>query len=338
MNRNSIEILPPGWESTPNNQHHPFEFTEGHLGIPKKVYYEVYMRAIKRFDHLIRLGSAQLSPSDELELQEVTGVILLVNPAHSTCLNRRRDIVEKKILAESRELEIIGAIQMQKDGAKSSILWSYRRWLFRRLFKEPNAIQRYENTEDDGLEQCSIPPTTFAQELSLITTTCEIYPRNYHGWLHRYKLLRSLATSYDRSVRKEELAQMLRMEEFTVKKWIEFNVSDYTAMQYLCQVYATMEHTKIPHIHIHTEVELESGVDVDPKKGRSPFSPVEHALELIERYPKHEALWYYRRSAYAVQSKHEEVQDVSESNDNILSNNYVRWRVQFDSRTRKGVT
>ncbi|PVG01900.1 hypothetical protein CPB86DRAFT_24892 [Serendipita vermifera] len=334
----SIEILPAGWESTPNNLHHPFEFTDSHLGIPKKVYYEIYMKAIKRFDHLMKAGSSPLSPSEELELQEATGVILLVNPAHSTCLNRRRDIVQKKILTESKELEIIGAIQLRTDGAKSSILWSYRRWLLRRLYMDPNSMQAVENFMEDVLEGCSIPPTAFAQELSLVTTACEIYPRNYHGWLHRYKLLRSLAASCDRSAHKEELAQMLRVEEFTIKKWTELNASDYTAMQYLCRVYATMEEAKIAHIQMHTEAELKEDTEINPEKGRAPFSPLEHAVELIERYPTHEALWYYRRSAYAVQSNHEENQSTIGSENDSLDSNYIRWKVHFDDRTKTNVT
>ncbi|KAG8802010.1 hypothetical protein FRC18_007645 [Serendipita sp. 400] len=86
-----------------------------------------------------------------------------------------------------------------------------------------------------------------------------------------------------------------------IKKWTESHIGDYTAMQYLCQLYSLMEAHGIQHIQIHSDTGEVVGENSTNVENKSPFSPIAHSIELVRRFPTHEALWYYLRAAYAPQ-------------------------------------
>lgn len=330
----SIEILPPGWISSVDNPYSPFEFAEKNLGVPKKVYYQIYGEAIRRFNDYLSTGIIGLEQAQITDLIEVSCIVLLINPAHATCLNRRRILIEEGILQEADELKTTASLQLLKEGAKSSILWHHRRWLLQRIYKPHSSTKEDIPLNVDTLDECILTPEAFAQEISLVTTANEIYPRNYHAWFHRYKCLQSLATAYSStassSSKRESLAQVLRAEEFVVSKWIELNVSDYTAAQYLCHIYSAMEERGIDHIQMHSEGEPESNANLQPQK--SPFSPINHALELIRRYPAHESLWYYLRTAYSAQPKDTEDLHHIQEMQSTYADNFRRWKRGFECR------
>ncbi|KAG8832708.1 hypothetical protein FRC17_000854 [Serendipita sp. 399] len=321
----SVEILPSGWTSSTANPHEPFEFTENNLGIPKNIFYGIYVAAIKRFDALLATDRATV---DKDELQLVTGIVLLGNPGHFTALNRRKELVRRGFLSEEDELRVTAAWQLRSEGAKSSILWHHRRWLLRRRYS-PSAV---EEGTIDTLDGCSLPVQVFSNELAVATSASEIYPRNYHSWLHRMKCLTAISQGSEDPNIPEAYAQILRAEEFMIKRWIESHVSDYTAMQYMCRLYAAMETHAIQHIQTHAdpgELLGEEKTDIDSK---SAFSPLSHAIELVRRYPTHEALWYYLRSAYAsqvalgtVRQNMQELQGINEE----YWKNFERWKVGF---------
>lgn len=316
----SIEILPAEWKSSPTNPHHPFEFTENHLGIPKRVYYTTYLQAVRRFEQLLEEVQAK---ENRTELIEVTCVVLLVNPAHSTCLNKRRALVEEGLLAGKDELTLISSLQLLRESSKSSILWSYRRWILRKLYGAADISH-----DADSLDGVAIPLESISQELAIATTASEVYPRNYHAWLHRYKCLDSLASSFPSTAPSTLLSQVLRAEEFAITKWVEMNVGDYSAMQYLCHLYTTMEKLGIQHIQMHADED--EGDRSDKKVVTVPFSPWEHATELVQRYPMHESLWYYLRTSHAVQGSPTEI-NVQISRQEPYFANLERWKTSFES-------
>lgn len=124
------------------------------------------------------------------------------------------------------------------------------------------------------------------------------------------------------------LAQLLRAEEFGLKKWTELHVADYTSMQYLCQLYAAMDECGVQHIHIHEGVEDDSDRQEEVKVE---FSLMRHFMELITRYPSHEALWYALRSAYALLPNPKREMGSMEGLDDTHLQRFERWRIRFDS-------
>lgn len=278
---------------------------------------------------------------DVEEVLDTTLIILLVNPSHSTCLNKRKEIVQNGKWSEQQELQMTAALQLPSEGAKSSILWHHRRWLLRRMYSPSNA----SGENEDDLEACRLPLDVVSSEISVATTASEVYPRNYHAWLHRYKCLRSMASTY-RAIDKaspsqsdDVWAQMLRAEEFALKKWIEHNVTDYTAMQYLCHVYSTMEELAVKHIQLNIEEEGEESDanESNLEKSKVAFSPVEHAVDLIQRYPSHEALWHYLRAGYATLKLCDQdlvaSRNLGDPNE-LYAKHFERWRKVWDSSSR----
>jgi len=325
----SIEILPANWESS--KLHEPLEFTDNHLGIPKGVYYKTYLQAIRRFEDILSRGGGELAKEDTAELIEVSCVVLLVNPAHSTCLNRRRDLVEQGVLSEEEELGLIASLQLLPESAKSSILWSYRRWLLRRRYSA-SSNEKGRSLIDD-LDDVTMPLEAISQELAIASTASEIYPRNYHAWLHRYKCIHSLASCEQQPQPSNSftlLSQVLRAEEFAIRKWVDMNVGDYSAMQYLCYVYSIMVKMGIQHIQMHMDNDAR-GTEGE-KLDKISFQPLEHAVDLVQRYPTHEALWYYLRASYALRSGPTDTK-IPEHRQNTYWKNFEHWRAGFDAKS-----
>lgn len=328
--RKSIEVLPANWNSEPANPHKPFEFQDGNLGIPKGTFYEAYSHAIREFNGFLNQGMDLLDEGKTNDLLQSTCVVLLVNPAHITCLNRRKHLVETGRVQEKEELQTIASLQLLPEGAKSSILWHHRRWLLRRIYQKGDILHTV-----DRLDECSIPLDDLSQEISITTTASEVYPRNYHSWLHRQKCMRSIVAMYRRAPEKggspprEALAQVLRAEEFAITKWIDLNISDLTAMQYLCQLYDSMEEVGVDHMQVHLESE-DTAEELQIQK--VPFSPLDHAIDLVQRYPTHEALWYYLRAAYFSHPKHGNILDNIRSSEGVYADRFKRWRNSYDNR------
>jgi protein prenyltransferase alpha subunit repeat containing protein 1 len=302
------------------------------------VFYQIYGEVIRQFEKFLVLGIAAVEKEGLNDFLEITCIVLLVNPAHATCLNRRKELVEQGMLNERDELEITAALQLRPEGAKSSILWHHRRWLLRRLY-QPHSQQGDTSVYMDILDDCTIAVDDLAKELSVATTASRIYPRNYYAWLHRYKCLQSMIVNYGNAsnavasqLTREALAQMLRAEEFAVSKWIDVNVSDYSAQHYLCHVYRAIEERQIEHIQVHSEGEPDSTAPINTPSHKPPFSPVKHAEGLVERYPTHEALWYYLRMAYAAQPNGFKCLHHVEEKQGVYADNFRRWRGGFECR------
>ena len=260
------------------------------------------------------------------ELLAITAVVLLVNPAHASALNLRKNLIENGVTSETDELSITSALQLTSDGSKSSILWHHRRWILRRLYASPSS--NMEEIPFDSLAGCKLPMDVVLAEFAAVATAGEIYPRNYHAWRHRYICLQGAVSSrHAHPEQQNALAQLLRAEEFGLKKWTELHATDYTAMQYLCQLYAAMDACGIQHIQIHEGL----GDDSDQsEREKVEFSLLGHFIELVTRYPSHEALWYALWSAYALlPSKRAELESMKGLDDANLQK-FERWRDRFD--------
>ena len=277
LHSTSVEILPKEWQSADTNPHAPFEFNEGHLGIPKHIFMQVYSYASKHF--------FDLDLDSPLELDCISSLVLLVNPAHQTALNRRKDLVLSGYLSNADdELRLTAVLQSLPDGAKSSILWHHRRWVLNH-FHPPVSNA---HSVPDSLSCVSLPLHQFAAELEVASIACETYPRNYHAWLHKSKVIEALAASHKTSANTESETLLRTVEDSSVKH-VDTHIKDYSSMHYISRVFdATMK------------CGLKDQLRFDEMKER-PYQPVEHAKGLLHVYPTYESLWYYLRAAILIE-------------------------------------
>jgi protein prenyltransferase alpha subunit repeat containing protein 1 len=226
-----------------------------------------------------------LNLESPVELDRISSLVLLVNPAHQTALNRRKDLVLFGYISNADdELRLTTVLQSLPDGVKSSILWHHRRWVlnyFQPLV--PNA-----HPAPDSLSCLSLPLHRFATELEVASIACETYPRNYHAWLHKCKVIEALAASYKRSPSTESEA-LLRTIEGSGVKHVDMHIKDYSSMHYMCRVFGATE-----------KCGLKKQPTSDGTKER-PYQPLEHAKELLQVYPSYESLWYYLRAAILIE-------------------------------------
>ncbi len=273
----SVEILPKEWPSADTSPHAPFEFNEGHLGIPKHIFMQVYSYASKRF--------FDLDLDSPLELDHTSSLVLLVNPAHQTALNRRKDLILLGYLSSADdELRLTAVLQSLPDGAKSAILWHHRRWVLNHF----QPLVSITHSAPDSLSCVSLPLHRFTTELEVASIACETYPRNYHAWLHKCKVVEALAASYKSSAN-IELEALFRTIEDSGVKHVGMHIKDYSSMHYICRIF-----------DVTLKCGLKEQSTLDETKER-PYRLVEHAKELLVLYPTYESLWYYLRAAILIE-------------------------------------
>ncbi|KAM5542905.1 hypothetical protein V8D89_003289, partial [Ganoderma adspersum] len=292
----SIELLPGDaseWLASAPPEHTPFLFVDNNLGVPHKLAYKAYLEAVARF-RAVRPRHNASDCSHSAELLTSSAVLLLVNPAHQTALNARKRLVLLGTHPASHELRFVDALLTLRDGAKQSILWHHRRWLLRRIHPplsfpspSPSPFSEPPGHGDgvDTLHGVALSPAAFRAEIAAVERACEAYPRNYHGWAHRFlcaeALVRSISASSPHG--RLETFRELEAERARVRAWVERHVADYSAMQYACRLEVLLRD------HPTTLMETEKGFGVGT-----------HALELVRAYPSHEALWLYPRGALAL--------------------------------------
>ncbi|KAH9889517.1 hypothetical protein C8Q73DRAFT_707970 [Cubamyces lactineus] len=319
----AIELLPGDgseWftaETPPEAaQHAPFLFVDGHLGVPQKVAYKAYLQSVSNLRQCrtpLSKGAALSTSRPELQsleardLQDLlasSAVLLLANPAHQSALNARCRLVQLGALDAAHELKFVTALLTLRDGAKQSILWHHRRWLLRRIHSSSQRTECTGNHSatdsgdsqdgEDSLLGISLDAGTFSAEFATAAQTCEVYPRNYYAWTHRYLCAEALAVrlkqhSAGSQDGKVELAGVWKEERTRIREWIERHVSDYSAMQYACRLESLDRKLS----------GLESGRSgspcESPDKGEG--TAREHAWQLVQAFPAHESLWLYLRGA-----------------------------------------
>ncbi|OCH89875.1 hypothetical protein OBBRIDRAFT_793861 [Obba rivulosa] len=294
----SIEIVPgdgSDWMAEPLddgelfNEHQPFLLIEENLGVPEKVLYMAYIPSVELFAesrHCIASPSIFPADHDRQNLLHSSAVIVLANPAHQTALNARKWLVELSILEACKELDFITALLAVRNCAKQNLLWRYRRWLLLQVHKTVAASNDMSGLSEDTLLGLAMPSEAWRHELATTLRACEIYPRNYFAWSHRYLCMKTLcALSMESSDHAQAYQEVLFEELVAMKRWVELHVSDYSAMQYLCMLHSGIQST-VKHLPNLSQIAEINDADL-----------VTHACTLIEAYPDHEALWLYLRGA-----------------------------------------
>lgn len=271
----------------------PFLFVEGNLGVPKKILYAIYLAAVFRLRDLRKTFLYNLQ-AEASSIRGVSSIILLANPAHQTALNVRKRLVQQHCIPATDELRITELIQRaSSEGIKQSILWDHRRWLLNLLYREtaispapspPHPIDEKSTNDDQCLPR--LPVDTMRQELKLIRHACETYPRNYHAWCHWRYAMNTLCPRGNVVTSGDAASSVICVDEIlSLRRWIERNVSEYSAIHQLCSV-----------CHFVHGIACHQPVSVRAAELTNPDSLLEHALALVHSYPTHESLWIYLRA------------------------------------------
>ncbi|KAL5531968.1 hypothetical protein ACEPAF_5531 [Sanghuangporus sanghuang] len=337
----SIDLIPGDgleWlEGIPDNAHAPFLFVEGNLGVPEKALYKTYMASVEAIGNpsLYRqkaLRTTSRNSDESLKALELTSVILLANPAHQSALNLRKTVIlnmssysmeEEDGLRRAcfAELEFIASLLSVKQCSKVSMLWHHRRGLLACIFSSEarsfdanlNRPDRMPFTDDYFISGVELPASTLQAEYDLTTRACEVYPRNYFAWFHRWLCFQSCLNSYTRlcsqcsskSSRLEpndappaimNIEDLISSEIANTKVWIERHISDYSAVDYICRIVEALEPNAYPHPRLHSDTLPSSDDDVLSELSPNHASELlQHALSLVQSYPLHESLWLYLR-------------------------------------------
>lgn len=201
------------------------------------------------------------------ELHMLTSIIMLANPGHTTALNLRKMLMDTGFMDSRSELLFTAALLSIKQSAKVSILWHHRRWIQSRCY----SMSSFD--EDFGTVPLSI--ADIRVEFELAKSACEIYPRNYHAWYHRFLCLQSCALQARHSVAH---AALLEEERLFVWSWLRMHVSDHSAVNYLARFYDLLE-------TLNT---------ADSMKRLRDDGKIQ-TLDLLRSYPSHEAMWLLLR-------------------------------------------
>ncbi|KAH9922075.1 uncharacterized protein B0H18DRAFT_1121096 [Fomitopsis serialis] len=306
----SIEVIPgdgsdwpSAWLGGENLQqdHRPFLYVEGHLGVPHKLLYKAYLTALREFVLLKPTfrgisDSHDDSPNAE-RLAQLTAVILLANPAHQTALNTRKQLVSLGLLNTEIELQFCAALLVVRECSKQSLLWHHRRWLLQLPSPLKCTGKGFNNRPEhsDTLRRALLSAVSLRAEFLIVTQACETYPRNYFAWIHRYCCLEALITLARSPTPTQDADRSLLLEEILfARTWIERHVSDYTAVHYFHNLHVLLlQEADVP---LPANASAALGADrADHRTIRA--SLYAHAKSLLETYPEHETMWLYFRAA-----------------------------------------
>ena len=286
--RATVEVLPGDssiWISDGAEQSHsPFLFTENNLGVPENELHRSYLFALHIFATARRDSASALhipgGPPNSMTaaIQDTiysSAILVFMNPAHQTALNARKRLIERKLIDAGQELKFTAALLSCRQCCKQGELWHHRRWLLQRIYP----IQRSVDTTS-GPKDFYLTSDDLSVEMNLVARACELYPRNYFGWTHRTICIQSALTPITHPITPDEITEILSKEVFSVTRWIESHISDYSGVHHL---------RNLARLANDTENALLSD-DL-----QSLFLPIGRIAALIRAFPEHETLWLYLR-------------------------------------------
>lgn len=215
---------------------------------------------------------------DREALVDITSTVLLINPDFTTAWNVRKELLQCGVLNPEKDL-YLGKLALTKY-PKSPETWIHRRWVLKRLQKEPcGADERSDYTEQIQ--------RAVHEEMKVCADAAGRYASNYNAWSHRIWVLQHMAKGN---------LKILHDELSSTKLWVSMHVSDHSGFHYrqflLKALLAELGQAQQPN----------GGGSVDePHTDAIPqlfHDEIELCTDLIESYPGHETLWCHRRHVF----------------------------------------
>ncbi|KAF6760233.1 hypothetical protein DFP72DRAFT_883594 [Ephemerocybe angulata] len=229
-----IDSAPPGCEPSITS---PLLLVEWNLGVPQKVLYRLYL-ASANFSHINSVAIPHAKTVVETTLQKTT-CILIVNPAHQTALNTRKNLIADGNLDARKELRFVELLLVGvKACAKESALWAHRRWCLSRLHgfayehfdsraKLPSSALPPFSDLTQSVSSPFLPSDAIRTEFATVRQAFTLYPRNYHAWTHWHQTFDLCCAIIG------ELSMIVLEEIRGLRKWIDAHITDFSAVHHL---------------------------------------------------------------------------------------------------------
>ncbi|KAG1903261.1 uncharacterized protein F5891DRAFT_1276433 [Suillus fuscotomentosus] len=270
----TIEVLPGDasiWiPDVEERSRSPFLFTENNLGVPEKELRRSYLFAVPVFSaarkasefHTLEDPSNHIMSSAIQDLIDSSAVLILMNPAHQTALNARKQLIVRNLIDMGEELKFTAALLSSRHCCKQGELWYHRQWLLRRIYPVPSFPQGLITDMIPDSPNFYLPPNDLSAEIHLVSRACELYPRNYFGWTHRTICILSALVS-GRSAA---------------------SCSGLSLTSPTTVLFITLKHSQ--------RLTEDAESPLLPDRLHLVFG---HALTLVRAFPEHETLWQYLR-------------------------------------------
>lgn len=164
-------------------------------------------------------------------------------------------------------------------------MWHHRQWLLS-CIRANHDIMMPETLSTAELQIWGTH-TTFEAELAISSGACEIYPRNYFAWAHRWFCVNELVSFAATKKSLPAAANAISKDIDATKRWLEAHVSDASAVHHLISVFQLAS----------TIIDTKTRSDIQL-----------HALSLVKSFPEHETMWLYLRATFQLQGDSPELQ------------------------------
>ena len=161
-------------------------------------------------------GTSNLRNLTSQVKDDLSKVLILLNPGYTTAWNRRRQLLVERTLDPNDELNLSHLILKRKPKSPESI--TYRQTIIDRCL----AVKLSSSELRKLLEN----------ELTIALEIASSYRSNYYAWTYRLWLLErmiSLMACMERS-------EFIEREVERIRSWVEHNVSDSSGYHYLRQL------------------------------------------------------------------------------------------------------
>lgn len=263
--------------STPGPECH-FLFHDGHVGIASSVVLNLYEQAESLLlHHKAARQPAGLAAEELAAVAAATQAMLLVNAQHDTAWHARKRLVLGGSVNLDEELQLCRLVLLKHP--KTDCGWAHRRWCLR------------ARVSSSG--RTSIDDTLLNAELQLCTRVAETYPRNFYAWSHRQWVMKELS-----------LSEHWAADRQFVKAWTASHISDNCGLHHVYFLLVLQTRTDPEHA-LALDTPRAACLRSQPSDCRCCAMWREDrsvCVELLNRYPEHEALWSHLR--YLVQAMH----------------------------------
>ncbi|TDL23049.1 hypothetical protein BD410DRAFT_747647, partial [Rickenella mellea] len=257
-------------------------------------------------------GTTERVDEDADKMRASSAVILLLAAEHHPALSARKRLLlacpsDSSADDLHRELAYTRALLTATHCAKAGPLWYHRRWIIKQL---THLDMRCSDSAGDGVvaiplteKEYEVAIELIRTELSIASSACEIYPRNYHAWAHRVICLQALLGSSSSSTDhpptvQTQLHGLLTTEHTSTQAWLSRHLKDHSAVHYVCWLSRAMNTLETTHVSKPTK---EPTPEKRVSEGASVLAKTyTHAESLLTSYPTHETFWLYLRLARSV--------------------------------------
>lgn len=189
-----------------------------HLAIESWCISHIYTYCDSKLIHSskVNCGTSTLKSLTPQLKDDLSKILILLNPGYTTAWNKRRQLLVDGILEPYDELKLSRLILKHKPKSPESI--TYRQMIIERFLMVKLSSNELRMTLEN--------------ELTVALEVASSYRSNYYAWTYRLWLFEKMISLMNSL----EQMQLVEKEVEHIRSWIERNVSDSSGYHYLRQL------------------------------------------------------------------------------------------------------